>query len=283
MGATHTGPKGVDAELTFAVSSDEKPATFPAEPDPETGAARYTGVLQNKRINLNNGRKVLGNLSLDNQGFKFINHQSNMTNFFDESKISEVYYPECIDLVKKFTGVNKVSIFDHTIRIENPTKRNTDTTFRAPVHGVHNDYTDWSAPKRVREILSHDEAEDRLQQRFVMINVWRPLIEPVLSWPLALCDAQSLEANDLIAADHIYPDRRGETYRTAYNVEQNWYYFPEMKMDEVVLIKCFDSETDGRARFSAHGAANLTKSPPRGSKPRESIEVRTIGFYNKIG
>ena len=105
-------------------------------------------------------------------------------------------------------------------------------------------------------------------------------MEPVVSWPLVLCDAATLGSGDMIAADHIYPDRRGETYRTAFSEGQEWYYFPEMTMNEVALIKCFDSETDGRARFSAHGAADLIDPPPSGSRPRESIEVRTIGFFN---
>ena len=162
MGTTLTERNGVDAELTFAVSTDQKPATFPTELDPETGTARYTGILQNKQIQLNDGRRILKSLSLDNQGFILKNHQSSMTNFFDEAEIVKVYYRECMNLVKNITGVNKVSIFDHTIRIENTAKRNTETTYRAPVRGVHNDYTDWSAPKRVRDILSTNEAEDRL-------------------------------------------------------------------------------------------------------------------------
>ena len=270
----------VDGELTFAVLSSQKPATYPTELDPETGVARYTGELQNRHVPLANGRNVVDNLSLDLQGFILKKHQTTVSNFYDENEIFNNYYDECADLVKKYTGVQKVSIFDHTIRIEDATKRVSENSYRAPVRGVHNDYTDWSAPKRVRDLLPEDEAEERLKGRYVMVNVWRPMIERVLSWPLALCDASSLEPNDLIAADHIYPDRRGETYRTAYNEGQKWYYFPEMTMDEVVLIKCFDSEIDGRARFSAHGAANLAASPASNYTPRESIEVRTIGFFD---
>ena len=113
-----------------------------------------------------------------------------------------------------------------------------------------------------------------------MVNVWRPIMEPVLTWPLVLCDAKSMRPEDMIAADHIYPNRRGETFRTAYSDGQQWYYFPKMKMKEVVILKCFDSEKDGRARYSAHGAADLAGEPPSDYIPRESIEVRTIGFYS---
>jgi hypothetical protein len=132
----------------------------------------------------------------------------------------------------------------------------------------------------VRDLLPSAEAEARLARRYVFVNVWRPLLGPVESTPLALCDARTLEPPDVIAADHIYDaGRRGETYRVAYNPGQKWFYFPRMGPDEVVLIKCFDSMTDGRARFSAHGAARLHSPATAGASPRESIEIRTVAFY----
>lgn len=270
----------VEGSMNFAVDTGEKPATYPTELDPATGGARSTGEFEQRLVSIHNGRQMKDTLDLDKQGFMLADHQSAMGNFYDDETVENVYYPECIDIVKKFTGVDKVAIFDHTLRLEDTGKRNTGSTLRAPVRNVHNDYTDWSGPKRLRDILPAAEAEERLQKRFVMINVWRPLMEPVQSWPLVLCDASSMTDDDWIAADHIYPDRRGETYRTAYGDHQDWYYFPEMTMSEVALIKCFDSERDGRARFSAHGAAELTAPAPSGAKPRESIEVRTIGFFD---
>ena len=113
----------------------------------------------------------------------------------------------------------------------------------------------------------------------MFINVWRPIVGPVESTPLVLCDASTMQPKDLVAADHIYDGgRRGETYRVAYHPDQRWVYFSRMRTDEVVLIKCFDSATDGRAKYSAHGAAHLDTPRPPNAAPRESIEVRTIAF-----
>ena len=270
----------VQGAMTFAIDTGEKPATFPTELDVHTGVARSTGRYETRNVSIQNGRLVRHELDLDNQGFILVDHISSVSNFYDETAVSDTYYNECITLVKQLTGVEKVAIFDHTIRIEDTAKRNTDETYRAPVRSVHNDYTDWSAPKRVKEILPKIEAEDCLKRRYIMVNVWRPIMEPVLTWPLVLCDAKSMRPEDMIAADHIYPNRRGETFRTAYSDGQQWYYFPKMKMKEVVILKCFDSEKDGRARHSAHGAADLAGEPPSDYIPRESIEVRTIGFYS---
>ena len=101
---------------------------------------------------------------------------------------------------------------------------------------------------------------------------------PLLRSPLALCDAQTLSEENLVASDLRYPDRTGETYAVTYNPAQRWYYFPKMQADEAVLIRCFDSARSGAARFSAHGAFEDPASPPD-APPRESIEVRTLVFF----
>ena len=75
-----TVPATVDGELTFAVPSSQKPATYPTELDPETGVARYTGELQNRQVPLENGRNIVGNLDLDFQGFILKNHQTILLN-----------------------------------------------------------------------------------------------------------------------------------------------------------------------------------------------------------
>ncbi|MBT3917471.1 MAG: methyltransferase [Rhodospirillaceae bacterium] len=266
----------VPATLKFAVDTGEKPATYPKLPmdDPN----RDTGKFEDRVLLIVNGREVENELSLDKEGFLLTDHVSSISDFYDENIIETTYYGECIALVKEFTGADRVEIFDHTYRIQDPVKREKLST-GAPVLTVHNDYTDWSGPKRVRDILP-EEADDLLQNRYVMVNVWRPLIEPVLTDPLVLCDASTMADKDLIASDHIYPDRRGETYRVAYADSQKWMYFPEMTKSEAVLIKCYDNKTDGRARLSAHGAAKLIEEPAEFT-PRESIEVRTIAFFDQ--
>ena len=173
---------------------------------------------------------------------------------------------------------DEVMVFDHTIRVEDRDKRAAKDV-RGPVPTVHNDFTDWSGKKRIRDLYPPEEADARLQRHFTSINVWRPLHGPVKTAPLALCDATTMGPDDFIAAAHIYHNRRGETYRVAYSDGQQWYYFSDMTPDEAVLIKCYDSATDGRTRFNAHGAAELADQPA-GVPPRESIEVRTFAFFN---
>lgn len=266
----------VQGTMTFLVDTGEKPVTYPDQQMP--AGARMTGTYEERLVTLNDGRAIRDRLSLDEQGFILLDNASRVRNFYNEDELRTVAYLEVEALLRKVTGANKVVIFDHTIRVEDLDKRK-ERNVRAPVPSVHNDYTDWSAPKRVRDLLPADEAEKRLQGRFLFLNVWRPILGPVESYPLVLCDAHSMGPRDMVAADHIYDGgRRGETYRMAFNPSQRWYYFPRMRTDEVVIIKCFDSMTDGRARYSGHGAARLTTPRPAGALPRESIEIRTIAF-----
>ena len=78
--------------------------------------------------------------------------------------------------------------------------------------------------------------------------------------------------------DLVYPDRVGEIYRFTYNPAHHWYYFPHLEPSEVILLKCYDSKDDGRARFTAHTAFEDPTSPPN-AVPRESIAVRALVFF----
>jgi hypothetical protein len=178
--------------------------------------------------------------------------------------------------MKEVTGAKRVVAFDHIVR--NSAKAAIKNSgVKMPAGRVHNDYTAWSAPQRVRDLMG-DEAEELLKHRFAINNIWRPIAGPLLRSPLALCDAETLETENLVASDLRYPNRTGETYAITYNPNQSWYYYPKMQRDEALLIRCFDSARSGPARFSAHGAFDDPQTPAD-APPRESIEVRTLVFF----
>jgi hypothetical protein len=179
--------------------------------------------------------------------------------------------------VKEQLGAAAVEIFDHTLRSGDEAVR-TARQLREPVQVVHNDYTDWSGPQRVRDLHPPEEAEDLLSRRVCVVQVWRPIRKPIEADPLAICDAQSLAPADLIPAERRHPDRIGEIYHIAYNPDHRWYYFPRMQRDEAIVFKCYDSMTDGRARFTAHGSFTDPSTPPDAG-PRESIEMRTLVYF----
>ena len=266
--------RSVVAPLNFLVPMAEKPIAYNYEPPP--GTPVRTGQSVTHRVPVRDARPLIGQLSLDKEGFVLLRHQTAVTNFYDEEQIKSVYYPETERVMQAATGAARVVAFDHIVR-NAALAAIKGSGIKMPAKRVHNDYTASSSPQRVRDLMG-EEAEALLKNRFAIINLWRPIRGPLLESPLALCDAQSLEEQNLIASDLKYPDRTGETYSITYNPNQRYYYFPTMRPDEAVLIRCFDSALEGPHRFSAHTGFDDPESPAD-APPRESIEVRTLVFF----
>lgn len=93
-----------------------------------------------------------------------------------------------------------------------------------------------------------------------------------------MCDVKSTPPEDFIKVDLLYKERTGEVYVMRYSPTHRWMYFPLMEANQAIILKTYDSETDGRARFMAHTAFE-DPSSPENPIPRESIEVRTMAFF----
>ncbi len=224
---------------------------------------RKTGALDMRPMPVENGRPLAATFKLEKNGFVFVEHKTAVKDFFDEEELKLVYYREVEELIKRESGATRVVAVDGLIR--------------EPVVSAHNDYTEWSGPQRVRDLLP-DEAEALLQKRFAIIQVWRAINQPIESNPLAMVDAHTIAFDDLLIAERRYPDRIGQTYRLAYNPKHRWIYFPRMTRDEALVFKVFDSMKDGRARFTAHTSFTDPATPP-GAPPRQSIEARALAFF----
>jgi hypothetical protein len=224
-------------------------------------------------VSIYDGRAILGQLSLEKQGFVLTHRETAVRDFYDAAEVRSIYYPEVEQLLKDMTGAAKVLAFEHDVRCL-PASKQGQKGVREPVRVVHDDYTEKSAPERVRLYLP-EEAEGLLKSRFAVINVWRPIAGPVLDTPLAVCDAQSLAEHDLIPTEE---NVKHEVYLFRFSQNHRWYYFPHMQRSEALLIKCFDSVSDGRARFTAHSAFDDLTTPPN-TAARESIEVRALAFF----
>jgi hypothetical protein len=242
---------------------------------PKNIHGRRSGTVELKTMTLLNGRALGERLSLDEQGFVFVEHKTQVKDFFDENQLRTIYYPEIEELIRSESGASRVVIFDHALRSGDEAERE-EKLVRNPVLQAHNDYTEWSGPNRLREILP-DEADELLKHRFAIIQVWRAINRPIQSNPLALADARSIAFEDLMVAERRYPHRVGQTYRLKYNAEHRWIYFPEMRRDEAIVFKVYDSDKN-RARFTAHTSFEDPATPP-GAPPRQSIEMRAFAFF----
>jgi|SRR5581483_610245 len=274
--ATTEGLPWVKAKLNYLAPTQERPRTYTF--DPPDGAPQTTVVNDPHEVAIIDVRRALADLTLDEEGFGLVEHKSAVRDFYNDEEVKRVYYREAEQLLKELTGAYRVHVFDHTVRRRVPggEDRRADVP-RQPVPRVHVDHTARSGPQRVRDLLP-DDAEQLLRGRVQIINLWRPIRGPLRDAPLAVCDAQTVKAEQLVPSDLVYRDRVGQTYSVTFDPEHRWFYVPQMRADEVLLLKCYDSKTDGRARFAPH-TAFTDPTTPADAPPRESIELRTLVFH----
>ena len=266
------------AELNYLAPTPGKPRTYAF--NPPSGEPKSTALPEPHQVPIFDGRLVAKSFSLDREGFELLRHPTVVRNFYDDEEVKRVYYPLAEAFIRATLRADRVVIFDHTVRrrVEGaPDIRGAGP--RQPATRVHVDQTVTSGANRVREHLP-DEADELLKGRVQVINLWRPIRGPVRDTPLAMCDGQTVAEGDLVASDLIYPNRRGETYSVKYNPNHRWFYFPDMTPDEAILLKCYDSATDGRTRFGPH-TAFVDPTTPADVPPRESIELRALVFHKR--
>jgi cation transport regulator ChaB len=269
-------PEVVTAPISYALDTGEilVNETF----GPNNIRRRTTGRYEQKMMPIRNARPLRASLALDRQGFVLVDHATRMRDFYDADELKRVYYAEAVELVKQVSGASRVFLFDHTLRSGDESEREA-RLIREPVLSAHNDYTEWSGPQRVRDLLP-DEAEQLLSRRFAIIQAWRSIAHPIVKNPLTIADARTIASEDLHVSERRYPDRVGQTYRLSFNPAHQWYYFPEMRRDEALVFKVFDSKKDGRARFVPHTSFDNPLAPAD-ALPRRSIEIRTLAFFDE--
>ena len=230
-------------------------------------------------------RPIADTLDLDVQGFVLHEFPPVTGDCYDTAFVRSQYYPQVAAFVRQRLGAQEVFVFDHNTRSAVRAARG-EAGVRVPVEAAHNDYTENSAPRRARDILTAAGRQDLLDRRYAFVNLWRPLIGPVQDAPLAVCDARTVDTADLVntpihhfvEGDLERPSHSGEIQSLRHAPRHAWYWFSAMQPDEALLLKCYDSATDGRARFMPHTGFTHPKCPPMFT-PRESIEARTLVMF----
>lgn len=267
--------EAVRAPLTFIRPQDTKPYFHSSALT--GGEAKVFFETEAHEVPIADMRKAGKAPSLDREGFALLTHVTAVDDLYDDDAIAGPYTQEIEALLKRELGASKVMVFDVTRRSDSGTGAKNPDGLRGPASRVHVDYTPKSGPQRAKDVIGEEEVERLLAAgaRIVQINVWRPIHGPVERSPLALADASSVRPANLVATDQIFPNRVGEIYNVSYDPSQRWYFAPHMTRDEVLLILGWDSEAEGTACFTPHGAFPLPGTRPD-TPARESIEVRTF-------
>ena len=220
---------------------------------------------------------------LECEGFELRDAPTAVADFLDDAEVTAVYHREVAELALAVTGGHRAHVFDHLVRRREADRaalsfgrRGTDG--RAAANGrIHNDYTEDSGRRRLALVLG-DTAEAASVRRYCIVNVWRSIRGPVLDTPLALCDARSVMAGDLVSAEVRYPRRTGEIYLARHSPAHRWSYFSAMDRHEALVFKQYDSQLGGVSRFTPHAAFDHPDAPA-GAPPRQSIEARCLVVF----
>lgn len=266
-------PHSVEAPLTFAIRDGAVLVSLPSRPG--EGVGRYEGEHETRIVEITNAWPLADELIRDREGFQLVHHHTDV-DFYDDGERETTYERETETLIRQATGAKRVIVFDHTLRAGDDGTR-AERAVREPVQMVHNDYTDRSARQRLRDLVVEAQAEDLMNGRFAIMNVWRGNRQTVESMPLAFADARTIDPADLIPVERRSEDRVGEIQHLVHNPDQHWHYLPQIDPDEAILIKCFDSD-DSKATLTAH-TAFADPATPADAAARESIESRTFVFY----
>ncbi|MBL8378951.1 MAG: hypothetical protein JNM79_13865 [Burkholderiales bacterium] len=286
----------------------------------------WVGYVRNKlALGIHDARAVppQAGKTLEHNGFELLHRPGDIDgiDFLDHAAVVRHHYPRCAEIVREHTGA-RVFAFDHNVRSASGKRGGQRISGGQQVQGpalmAHGDYTLTSAPRRVRDLALAPKLNDTLRGvlldegqslispddaarvlapggRFAIINVWRSIaLEPVQALPLALCDAQTVLAEDLVVFEIHYQDRIGENYFAKHSPRHQWFYYPQMTRDEALLIKQWDSagplarsagaksdasEAHAPCTFSFH-TAFVDAATPADAPDRWSIETRCLVLYD---
>ena len=223
---TSTSPpdtvSGLRATLKYSVPSDEKPI-YVASIGGEEARLDLDGEFQEREVEISDGRARMaaaGNdvFHIDREGFSLVSHESAIVDFYDLAAIESTYEIEIMKLVVAATGAKRTAVFDHTWRADSVEQR-AARQIREPSAVIHNDYTNWSGPQRVRDIYPA-EADDLLTPLFHIDNLARDLAHATEPSIGALCDARCVSQDALMRSERCHKARRGKIFCTVYNPAQ---------------------------------------------------------------
>ena len=237
--------------------------------------------------------------SMDKLGVSLAHCESKCENFYDAHEVERIFYKEMEQLLLDFfPGATDALVYNHDVfdkqyqgdRTENQADKNPGVNANY-ANLVHNDLNDNSGRVRCRELLTQNlrnfgrevnytkaEADEKMSRRFMSINLAKPM-ETVEQNPFVLCAWPSFADQPYINNYRIYDDRVGETTRYTYRSDHDWYWIPEQKPNEVSMLKCYDSVTDGSvSRWSFHTAC-INPDLPEGAPCRRNVVVRSFVFF----
>jgi hypothetical protein len=286
--------RAVDAAISYVAPGSRINRRFVAP-----GVERNTGTYETHAVSIRDGRPIKPHFTLDVHGFVLADRPSAVSDFFDKEQVNRIYPAEAEETVKALTGATRIVSRGWMIRTSGdlPDYRKTvgythQGGVQPPASEAHVDFTPEWAEYIAPQIYKSAFPDGKGFSRFIASSLWRTFSEPPQDWPVALCDARSVGADEGVPNTlHIVDSMPDEKAMLAdipanempiaaaifhYKPHHRWWYFSNMTRDEVVLLKFHDSDRSKAMRVP-HTAFHDTTFP--NARPRHSIEVRTFAFF----
>ncbi|GJL81575.1 MAG: methyltransferase [marine bacterium B5-7] len=250
-------PKAIQATITYSVSADQchQPGVY----EPENRKRTPTVWNEDRMMSIFDARCELAEQDIDRTGFELASLNTDIWETDDKRPDLSGYAQELRQLIVTRTKAVEALALSIVRRGEK----------RSPLLFAHNDFNFDHGPEHAHAVMG-ERAGELDGRRFAILQTWQPIRTPIHRHPLAFCDARTIQKDDLI------PEKG--TFMIAFNPHHRWYYYPEMRTEEIVLFKTFDSATDGRARYAPHGSFEHPDTPPD-VPARQSAESRWLLLF----
>ncbi|NPC59405.1 CmcJ/NvfI family oxidoreductase, partial [Caenimonas soli] len=202
-------------------------------------------------VTVRNARPIADELSLEKEGFVLVQHKLSCLNERDPDILRKKYMEEMVPFIKdyfKASWVQTVDLGGVTIRSlggNSFSRPANETKLSVRAHGAghaHIDYSPAGGPMIAARDSQLQGIEIRPYSRLMIIQAWQAVSPPPQDFPLAFCDASSIEDADLL--DTYYRSPHGVTHKSwvlRHNPSHRWYYVPDLTRDEFFLFKGYDS------------------------------------------
>lgn len=242
-----------------------------------------------------NAREVENTPRLDKEGFCLTTTDKTIDDIYDAANLKN--YVLYLRTILQIQLQAKDSLFiGHIIRKED-SKGNQPDLNRPTASFVH---ADWNLA-RIKKLghthdpfitTNHDATPEKIKQfldattKWSIYNIWLPR-QAITNRPLALCDIQSVQANDMIHdlrfknTDTNEKETAGDILSLKYNSHYRWLYYPLMQTNELLIFKQF--ATDGKPENFIpvfHTAFKVIDERELRFPMRESIEFRFLVALN---
>jgi hypothetical protein len=279
-------PDTITAEIPYVVSDDDLLVFSSADRTFEAN------LVRRRPMQIRNGR--LHPPSLEREGLQIASCPSRLIHerldeFIDanighnviQPAINFEYWKEIIPTLQRLTGARE--IFAHQGTTVRFSPRSGRKNWGPPAGYAHVDFQPDEVERLMKESMEQWGIKARPYSRLMLIQTWRPLSDPPQDIPFAVCDGRTVKSEDLIPVefhvvskeqdlDLVYRSRAGR-----YGEGHQWWYFPNMTVDEIMVFKGFDSALPETMNPLHAAFEDATAQNP---VPRVSAESRFFALFD---